>query len=250
MVGRDVEQVVARAVGPSIPVADEDLGIDVAGRLVGLAVGDLFDRAGDLVALAFREDRHGDDQALAVGRDLEGLDVERQFRHLHGPHRRIDEDLPYLGGAVAAAPRQEIQALAVGRELGVGITRLGALHRIFRRPRRGQVLQHQRADALILVHVGGADAEHDQVALGVDIEAAEAVQHQHVRIGERLFGVLGMGHAAQPRQRHGAGQQQGFQGHSGGVSAHDGNLSLLLRLLRVKAPFCARVERRRQKSPK
>ncbi len=232
---RHIEQVIACAIGPGVPVADEDLVVDCAGGFVGLAVGLLLDSASDLAAFTFRENSETDNDALAVRRELIGLHVERQFRHLRGGGAG-QIGLPHLIRAAFAAAGDEIDR-AIRTELRIGSATFGNGQPDFRLGRLGQILQPDRVDALVLVHVGDADTEHGIATGRIELEAVDAIELDHVCIGQRGS----VSHATERRQRDRTGQQRSSEF---GFEEHGPTCRVCYELVPVKDLFGACVEHR------
>jgi hypothetical protein len=207
--GRQVadEQVVARAVGPLVPVPDEELVKQLPGLLVGGPGVQALLGAGDLIAGAVGEDGDGQGDPLAVRRDAEGADVERQVGDLHGG-RALAVGAPDLAGA--AARGEEVDRAVGPPAPGGGAAFRG---RQAARGEAGGVGDPEGVAAAVGFPVGGAQGVEDAAAVRRDARVGHAVQHDQVAGGE---GAGRLGRLLRLRQD---GRGQGGEGGDEGAEA-------------------------------
>jgi hypothetical protein len=168
--------VVALAVVPGVPVAEEqaveDLRLDLA------LPRELVAGRGLLELLARRRvglDGEAQEQALAVGEDLQVLDVEREAREL----RRLaalERHAPDLRGA--AARREEHERAAVGQPARARVVRL-----VRGQPAQARAVGADEPDVeapAVRGDVGRALFEEQRAAVGRDLPTREALHRQHV----------------------------------------------------------------------
>jgi hypothetical protein len=178
-------EVVLGPVVPGVPVADEQLVVDHAGGLLRALGGQLV--LGALQGVAVGEHGLGDDDRLAVGRDLEGADVERGLGHLDG-------GLAGRVGAIdlvqAAGPsRDEVQALAVRRPAGAAGPAVGNRQPARRHPGL-QVGDPQRHRGLVGREVHRPYAVDHEAAVRRHARIADPLQLHHVLGGEAAAASL------------------------------------------------------------
>ena len=160
----------------------EQAVVQASGGLDLLPRVEFFTRAFERRAIL--EHLRREQQRLAVGREFEVIDVQRQVRHLRGFTAR-DRRGPQLRGILVG--REEVERLAVRRkrrtagvQLGIGdAPRLGALLR--------QVEQPHAVDALVGVPVGAAHREGSFVAARRQVRIGHAIHHREI---VRVEGML------------------------------------------------------------
>ncbi len=198
------EQVVARAVGPCVPVADEQPRIEHAGRLArGLGVEP---GLGAGQALAIGEHPHGDHQRLAVRAQPVGPHVQGQLGDLHrlgaggvGP--------PDLGGPGARG--QEVDEPAVRRPPRIGGAAVRGGQSVGRRVLRPRIQQPQGVDRGVVVPIGGPEVIDHRPTVRRDVRIGGAIHHRHV-LGRQGVGV-GEGEARRyDHCAYGQGAEHGF----------------------------------------
>jgi len=163
----------------------EQLVVDRAGRLVRLAIVEPLLAAGEYFLIAVGEYIDRQQHALAVRRELEIVDVERERRRgLRRAAFRVDA--PQLVDVLVG--RQEIDAAVVRPAWS------RCVHRLVGQPHRLAAAGRDDPDAvpaLVRVVVGFAQLERDQLAVRRQRRIADAIHHDQIVHIERMRSLCG-----------------------------------------------------------
>ena len=205
------EELVAPAIGPGIPMPDEDLVEDDAARLARSHFVDTLLAAVERVAIVEHFESQGD--RLAVRRKLVTADVHRVVRQLHrlAAGHRLRPQLHRTG-----LGRQEIDGFSVRRKgRTVDAHALGGEAQGRRRIARDQILDPQAGAALVGVQIGLAHGEDDATTIRRQYRAGDAIERGHVADVQRARGLRG----GRQQGAHQQGQESVTKHHAGSTKA-------------------------------